>query len=307
MPTAKPNSEVKFYHLSTGVTISSPSRNTPLPVHGKSRKKTKGPELVLLVTWMAAQPQQVARYSSVYRARYPNATIIHISCTVLDMVLFPASRKRRDLGPVVDIIQALSEEDAPDASDISDIPDKSKKRQPRILLHLFSGAGAYASSQLARAYNEKSKTYLPIDAMVLDSTPGAGSYTRRLQAIKSSMSCAPEMVQMIGGLFAHLFLICMWIVQWFGVGDMITRARQDLNNGTLIDNRAPRVYMYSKEDTMVRSEDIEAHAFEMQLNGGQVQKELFHGTGHVAHVDSFGKRYWKAVDKAWKQLEKRTP
>ncbi|KAI1984385.1 hypothetical protein LOZ53_005475 [Ophidiomyces ophidiicola] len=295
--------EVRFYYLSDGVTISTPSSNGP--GDGSSKPGSRGPELILLASWMAAKPEHVGQFASEYRSRYPNATIVHMACSVQDMLFTPTAKKRTELHPVADIIQAVTEQDVvPQASDGTILPISERKHRPRILLHLFSNGGAYMTSQLARVYREKAKSHVPVDAVVLDSTPGVVSYSGSLYAIMSSLANAPTLIRLVGGILARLFLIFLWFIQKLGNGDVLTQARHDLNDETLINKKASRLYLYSEEDAMVRCEDIEFHILEARKCGGKVRKELFHGSGHVAHVTADQKRYWKAVENIWKKMVK---
>lgn len=59
-----------------------------------------------------------------------------------------------------------------------------------------------------------------------------------------------------------------------------------------------RAYVYSKEDALIRWEDVEAHAREASSGGGKVNLELFTGP-HVAHLKGERKRYLEVVKRLW--------
>lgn len=263
----------------------------------------QGPELVLIMSWMNALPQHVSKYAAAYRKLYPTATILHITSSFLEMAFLPQARKRRDLDPVVDIIQAVKEEDMLGAQDFMETHQKIIKREPRIMIHLFSNGGAYATAQLAQAFKQKTKAPLAIDAMVLDSAPGTGSYSRSLLAIMSSMASAPPLIRIVGYVIANFLLAGMWLLQRVGMGDVIARARKDLNDEQLVDRRAPRTYLYSKEDLIVKPNDVETHALDFANKGGEVRLHLFSGSAHASHVKADEEKYWMAVEHAWKKAD----
>lgn len=261
------------------------------------------------MSWMNANPQHVLEYAKTYRQLYPSSTIIHVSTTLLDMALAPNAKKRSNLGPVVDIIQAAWDEESFVADGLIEHAEKLAKKinksDPRILLHLFSNGGAYATAQLAHAYKEKMATPLAIDVMILDSGPGTASYSRNLSAIMSPVPRASPVVRTMAYFFAHIILIGMWISRLLGLGDIVSQSRKDLNDERLISRRAPRAYLYSKEDRIVKASDVEAHALEFANQGGETRLELFDGSSHISHVKMHEEKYWNAVRYAWEKAGQR--
>jgi hypothetical protein len=272
--------QTPFYTLNSTVSLSTPGK-------GAVCEPDDGPAIILVLSWMSALPRHAQKYTSVYRSRYPNATIVHITTTLQDMILFTNGARRRELAPALDVIAA------------SKTASSSPQTEPRVLLHLFSNGGAYTAAQLANAYVQKTGSPLPLSAMVLDSAPGRATYQSGFRAITLALPRSSIVWRIIGICFAHLLLVTLLLFEWCGSGGKIEDARRALNDRHLIDHRAARLYLYSKEDLLVSQSDIEDRAAEAEKCGLGVHSVLFEGSGHVSHAIADPKSYWAAVEKCW--------
>ena len=273
--------QTPFYALNSTVNLSVPGKGTVC-------EPDDGPAVILVLSWMSALPRYARKYTDVYRSRYPNATIVHITTTLWDMIFLRNGDRRRQLAPALDIIAASME-----------TVSRSLQAEPRVLLHLFSNGGAYTAAQLANAYVQKTGSPLPLDAMVLDSAPGRASYQSGFRAITLALPRSSIVGRIIGICFAHLLLMPFFLLEWLGSGSKIEDARNALNDRRLIDNRAARLYLYSKEDLLVSHSDVEDHAAEAEKCGLGVSRELFEGSGHVSHAVAHPESYWAAVESCW--------
>jgi hypothetical protein len=62
-----------------------------------------------------------------------------------------------------------------------------------------------------------------------------------------------------------------------------------------------RCYVFSKEDKIVKWEDVVEHADEAESIGWSVgEEEGFERSGHVGHLVQDSDRYWRIVRKLWK-------
>lgn len=77
--------------------------------------------------------------------------------------------------------------------------------------------------------------------------------------------------------------------------------RRRLNDPQLFSVRAPRAYVYSREDEMVGWRDVEGHVAEARERGYRARAELFEGSKHVAHMPMDSERYWRIVQEVWKE------
>lgn len=79
---------------------------------------------------------------------------------------------------------------------------------------------------------------------------------------------------------------------------MVSQFNGDLLDEELIEMDVPRLYLYSREDLLVRGEDVEWHADMAEKKGWKVEKLLFEGSGHCRHGKGEGEeRYWEAVER----------
>ncbi|KAL4257767.1 TMEM53 family protein [Pleurotus pulmonarius] len=68
---------------------------------------------------------------------------------------------------------------------------------------------------------------------------------------------------------------------------------------------APRLYVYSDKDEMVRAEVVEKHVRRVRGLGYTTRVEKFVGSRHVQHARSDPDRYWGAVRETWSEACKR--
>lgn len=64
-------------------------------------------------------------------------------------------------------------------------------------------------------------------------------------------------------------------------------------------NCAPRLYVYSASDKIVRFDLVEAHIEEAKERGLDVTVERFETSAHVSHARKDPERYWAAVERVW--------
>jgi hypothetical protein len=75
--------------------------------------------------------------------------------------------------------------------------------------------------------------------------------------------------------------------------------RRQLNDDSLFNRRAPRVYLYSKADEMVGHDEVEEHADQAEAQGWKVTRVRFERSPHAGHIREDEGRYWRAVQDAW--------
>lgn len=100
-------------------------------------------------------------------------------------------------------------------------------------------------------------------------------------------------------LFVHLLVAVNWLLEHFlGKPNTIKQIGVDLSDPRLVNMEAKRVYLYGKGDRLVRWEDVEEHAAEVEKVGWDVQRMVFGRSGHC----KWGKgedeeKYWGLVEK----------
>lgn len=99
---------------------------------------------------------------------------------------------------------------------------------------------------------------------------------------------------MIGAFWLTYRLIKGW------ENNTISRTRRRVNDPLHFNPKAPRCYLYSKEDALVAWQDVYEHVEESMVKGIRAHEVLFEGSGHVAHAKQAPERYWGAVMQTWK-------
>ncbi|KAK5659384.1 hypothetical protein OQA88_1477 [Cercophora sp. LCS_1] len=202
---------------------------------------------------------------------------------MFDTTLRPESGRRRDMKPVLDAV-------------LKEICRHPADAPPRILVHMFSNAGAYGAGLLGTMYREKTGMAFPAAALVLDSTPGRATFERLFHAFTLPFASFPAVVRAAGAVFVALGLAVVIGLQRIGVQDAVERSRRVLNDKAVIDGRASRLYLYSKADEMVLSTDVEDHSDEAEAKGMSVHRVAFEKSAHCGHVRAYEDAYWGAVD-----------
>jgi hypothetical protein len=175
---------------------STPTMSDRTDVSATTPSDVWDPDLVIICSWMYAHPRHIAKYTRPYQARYPTSPILLLRQDGGDFFWRSHTTQMRNLEPAVRVIRTLysggggsssSSSQESDTIGSEPKPHRKYKRRPRVLMHVFSNGGAWTACQLADAYKYSAKdeeeeeeeggeageasAILPIDALILDSTP----------------------------------------------------------------------------------------------------------------------------------------
>ncbi|KAE8349445.1 hypothetical protein BDV28DRAFT_141230, partial [Aspergillus coremiiformis] len=273
-----------FTSLSTRTWISTPEK--PLPG-----------QLIIICTWLGAAPKHITKYTDLYRSVAPHARILLIESEV-SILVSSYARQRRLIRPAVDIVRET-------------VTETSLSNAPRILLHTFSNGGTNTATQLLITLRETVFQPLPLIGLVLDSTPAKGTYWKSYNAMVFSL---PPSARIMGCFVVHSLLILLYT--WIACGNenpasLMRRTLLDEETITPAERRDPNAtnhvcYMYSKADRLTDWRDVWDHAEEAKEKGWKVDRVLFEGTGHCAHMPDHPTRYMEAVKKVWDNVNGKT-
>jgi hypothetical protein len=248
-----------------------------------SRTPSNDPDFILLLGWMNAQPRHIAKYTARYEKLYPSAQILAITTSSYDAAFATTAANIKRISPALETLYIL--------------PPNSK-----LLLHFFSNGGGFTTALFAKCYKEKMGRPLPVTASVFDSSPGKV----RWQALARAFAVAlPKniILRTIG------ILLLQFIFPLFKLGNLLTgqedlveKTRRELNDKTLFNLNAPRVYIYSIADDMVAWQDVEEHGDEASNLGYTVNQEKFLTSSHAGHLIEDPKRYWRIVQRLWSMI-----
>jgi hypothetical protein len=273
-----------------GFTFIAPSIHeyTPSQTHSQQPDDSGAPSLIVLCTWTGAQDRHIAKYTTEYASLFPCTRILLIATTTKDLCFRNSQRKQDRLAPAVQHISSL--EYLRDGGNTTG-----------ILLHVFSEGGSNKACELAEAYFNTTRTRLPVAALCFDSTPGHPRYLRLCNALNKSLPQVP-VLRHTGLLFGSAVLGVLWISYKFVKGaenNVITRTRRRLLDPEHFDLKAPRCYLYSRDDTLIAWQDVREHAEESTQQGVPVREVVFEGSGHVGHARAEPSQYWSAVMATW--------
>ena len=171
----------------------------------------------------------------------------------------------------------------------------------QVLVHSFSNGGGNQVNEFAKAWNKRFGTKMPMRAQILDSSPTKGPWMKSHAAISASL---PQTLfwRWFGGALVHVLILLTWLVVFIRRKEnkMIVICRE-LNDENVFDNRVPRVYLYSRADTMVGFEEADEHADIAKSKGWDVTKVQFEKSAHCGHIREDEDKYWAAVLETWKK------
>ncbi|RFU25867.1 hypothetical protein B7463_g10471, partial [Scytalidium lignicola] len=267
-----------FIKLNSTVLIS-PQPNEPSTVTVTTSSKPP-PDVILITSWLNAQPRHIAKYTTCYTKLYPTARIIVVTTDTVNMLFHSKTANLKRLTPVLEFLYGIP----PDA---------------RILLHSFSNGGAATLCTIVATYLEKTAKPLPMTALVLDSSPGRATYEASIRAFTVSI---PKniLLRFLGMAFFRIvfgfYVFYFWV---FGKGTPVDLIRAMLNKTELFDTKTPRLYVYGWKDVMVQWKDVEEHVADARSKGYVVDSERFEDTGHVSHLVAHEEEYIGAVQRLW--------
>ncbi|KAJ7671455.1 hypothetical protein DFH06DRAFT_1177614 [Mycena polygramma] len=275
------SSSPKFVSLGEHACIQRPS------AIGTSAAKDSDPTVVLIFGWMSAELAHLHKYTAMYRQIYPETTIILVR-SPLSIFWTSASNFKRRYNPVIEALEALECFD----------------NRQRILTHSFSNGGAFHLVALAGIMPSKAlKAQIPRppSAFIIDSAPGGATLDKAMRAVTSPIR--NPLVKLVASSVVVLVYFWMWTI-----GHILNRPNPVLammdtlrhpNVLPWIDERSPRLYLYSKLDAMIPPDDVEAHARRSASDGLDVRKLCFDKSAHVAHARVYPEQYWAAVKTVW--------
>jgi Eukaryotic protein of unknown function (DUF829) len=236
------------------------------------------PNMILFFSWTSASPRPISKYTTDYIELFPDVPIMVVTTTLSDLAFRSEHHKQQVLAPAVEYIT-------------------SRHLDLNIHVHCFSEGGSHKSIQFTKAFLAKTGKKLPVTSLCLDSTSGDHQYHRIARAFRLSLppNC---LLWALGLMFAYLMLTFLWcFYAIYGPNkNLMTRIRRGLEDQRLWDTEhIPRCYLYSKNDTLIKWQDVEKHARKAEDKGVPVLLATFQDSNHCHHVREDGEKYWSAV------------
>ncbi|KAF2673457.1 hypothetical protein BT63DRAFT_421605 [Microthyrium microscopicum] len=267
-----------FNQLSANVFYCDPLQKSGPSETTSTSASENAPSLVILATWMGAVTRPIAKYLAGYQTLYPKTPILLLRNETSDVMYRSTRTQISRLQPALEVLEIAKE--TPSA---------------RILLHFFSNGGSIQIRTLAQMYKAKYNAPLPVTGMILDSCPGLEDLQTNYNAFAVGL---PKfwLLRALAMTIISIFFLGHYIANIvFGKEPFLRKLRRQLNDPSLFPTSAPRVYVYSKTDDMVRWQDVESHAAEAATKGWSVKTDRFEESKHVGHMVVDAQRYWANV------------
>ncbi|KAL4782307.1 hypothetical protein BJX76DRAFT_332901 [Aspergillus varians] len=249
--------------------------------------------LIILCTWLGgASPRRIAKYTAGYAHHFPNAAILLITTTLPDITIRSFNAARTRLAPAREVIMRF-------------LSDSDSAPNP-ILLHIFSHGGSNTAAQLVQSIKSdgpaRHKLFVSaLNLVIFDCCPGDSSFRRNYNAATVSLpsSTKQPIAHFFGKSVLYPAIGAISALQSAGFFRTVEDLRAELHDPGLFGASARRFYLYSREDEMVRWEDVEKHMDEGRGEGYVVDGVRFETGPHCALLMVDEGVYWGSIQRAW--------
>ncbi|KXT14530.1 hypothetical protein AC579_9095 [Pseudocercospora musae] len=250
----------------------------PKPIHKRrSRSLIQSPPLIIFCSGRGATPKNIAKYTEKYKYLYPEAEILLIESPASSTVQVNLSTAIQVVARHIELHKVV--------------------HTKGIVIHVASNGGAYTATRLVREIARAKIGQVPLEAMVLDCSPGKYSTSQTLRSAKQNLLPKNLILRILGSWAVYAFYgINILVKVMLPLPDQATKTARNLNNPELFPTQeGRRLYLYSKADGWIGHEQIGRHAEEAEALGYSVRKEVFFKAGHCSLTMEDGWRYWRAV------------
>lgn len=265
------------------------SRNVRLyePSSASASDSPTAPTTILFCSWMNASPKHVQYYVKRYMNLFPHARIILVTITTSQFVVDSEAKRRADVQEAVTALLARPQE------------------HERLLVHMLSNGGGKRLYGIAAVYRDITGIPLPAKAIIVDSAPGIPHFRRDVHALSipakklNWLLWVPYILTVL--LIASATFVCTrWLPRWVW-RELVWGPTEGLVSAELVDRKAVRGFIYSKEDLAICYKDVETFIKATAENGCKVVIKKVEGAGHVQLFRGNGgeKDYWRFIEKAW--------
>ncbi|KAL2207571.1 hypothetical protein CC79DRAFT_1368433 [Sarocladium strictum] len=258
------------------------------------------PHFVVLCGWLEASLRHVTKYAQGYASILPSSTILIVHSTVVDALTpWNMDWHRRRLEPVVDMIRRAVNVEVTGAEE-----------RPSLIVQAFSNAGLGTAWLLVSYLSELNILRSVLTGMVFDSCPGSGGYLSTVNAFRVASNAhtmsyySPLRLLIEAAAHTGVYITHSLVPYLAGArGNVVELARLGFNDPDLIGLQVPKLYFYSKSDTLIAWHDITEHVTDSDKKGYRADIEVFENTGHCGHLVADPDKYWAAVTKTAEQGE----
>lgn len=274
-----------FSRLNEIVSVRSPASDTPPSVEGLLPSRfnksltAAAPQTILLLSWGDASARYIEKYTSLYTELFPGAEMILVRSGMVDFFFRSEETQQKLVEPAVKILRESAED--------------------TLLVHVMSNAGSKQWCTINKSYYQSTGRALSNAVTIVDSAPGRSRFKQAWAALSRSLPRA-FLPRMALGFISSIALSIMFLAKHILSGpDILEVVREQMNDPTATKKGARRFYIYSEEDDLIGSEDVEEHAMDAEQKGWVVELVKFQGSIHVGHLKQNPERYRETIKKAW--------
>jgi len=218
---------------------------------------------------------------------YPHARIIVVTITSAQFMLETEVKRRADIKEAVTALLARPREDE------------------RLLVHSLSNGGAKRLYGIGSVYRAITGKALPAKAVIMDSAPGVPQFRRDFYSLSVPARklkwfvWLPFMIA-IFILTSVIYVVANWLPRWVW-RELVWGPTEGLASGEVVDGKAVKGFVYSKEDLAIDWKNVETYAATAENQGYRVVRKMVEGAGHVQMFKGKGgeRDYWGFIEKVW--------
>lgn len=248
------------------------------------------PKVIILATWLGgASVSRISVYCRGYQSLFPTSVILLLRTVLSDITIKTFSAVQKQLQPAQDYL----------LSTFAKGTLTGQVAEDSALLHVFSHGGCNTALQLSRLLRQNNPGGgfpVPLAGVILDSCPGSTSFSQAYAG--AAYSLPPIQVPGLTTLArASLFVAVGAIstLQSSGLLSSVDDLRRELNEPETF-GPCPRLYLHSKGDTVVLTQDVASHAAEIG-KVVPVWREVWEVAEHCALPVEDAARYWDAIQR----------
>ncbi|EEB10228.1 conserved hypothetical protein [Pediculus humanus corporis] len=231
--------------------------------------------VIILFGWTGCQDKYLAKYSSIYEKK----GCITLRCIAPVSVIFLRHDKFPKLGEkLLHLIYQVSLDKHP------------------IFFHMFSNGGAFFYQHVSFQMQKK-QLKLQVKGAIFDSAPGERRFYSVYKALTAILG-GPSWYNVPLGFCISVFLFTVFLILAILKG--IKEFKKPQTDPLVLVNEPynwPQLFIYSKNDSLVKFQDIEKFADKRKNMGIKIEKLCFDDSPHVQHLVTHREKYINTIMK----------
>ncbi|KAK8734264.1 hypothetical protein OTU49_006095 [Cherax quadricarinatus] len=229
--------------------------------------------VVFLLGWLGAQDNHLAKYCSIYNQK--GCITIRYTSPLSYMFARPGARN-----PIARKLLAL-------------LRDMSLDDHP-VFFHIFSNNGSILYYSMTKAFTEPDAPNISVKGIIFDSTPSPRRLYSGVRAVYgATQGSVWKKIFASFGMALYMLSYGILSVLWTIISGKLPKHPP----WALVEDpaRCPQLFLYSRADKLISSDDVEFFITERQKLGVPVVAKCWADSPHVQHYRMYPEEYRESV------------